>query len=758
MKFTSKEQYINYVKDAAIKIGNKYHYPVCLLISQACLENGFGLDPTCQSLVDHMNFLGMKAELLTDSWDKYSVWGGESFVKNTPEVYNGREVRIDDAFRIYDSVEQCFEDYCLFMKYGSNYGFGGTPKYGNKVLGVGDPETVITRVMNIGYCTGKTYASSNMRIIREWNLTQYDDPALVKTVSKTSTTKKTTTTSNVKKLVAPKFIDNRAASKSQVPAWRDKNDKKYIVVHYLGVVGQNFELWNNGYGATFTIAWNGDVYWTADYTAVTWQCGGSIQGESKDGDGVAPHRFYGKCTNYNSVSIENCIKRTDGKYEGDDNDDKWYFTEETQESLVWAVSKMMDDLNIPIDRVIRHFDVTGKTCPNPYVRENGKNGNWTWNQFKANLAQYRKDGTITIPSGTSTTNVATTPTTITTSKSYLAKGDSGDDVKTLQTMLNACGYNCGTVDGDFGSKTDAAVRALQSDTELSVDGMYGVKTKAVLEEMYKNVNAQKTDSTSEGAKVFLAAVKAVADYARTNGWTYGNSTTTPPCADKKISCDRLIARAMYDLGYTDQPKGGFVCGNVIDEHLLKWGFTKVTDKSKIKPGAVVAVKKKSQKYMNHVFVVKSYDPKTDKCDKFDMGSNTRIKTAQPFKNVKLVEWSDREFVCAWNVPENLKAKTTPKKDTSSTVYDGVDYSPVYNYSYYRKKYSDLQKAFGTDKEAYFKHFCQYGMNEGRKASSAFDVLKYKARYEDLRKAFGDNLPEYYKHYVIFGKKEGRKAL
>ena len=215
---------------------------------------------------------------------------------------------------------------------------------------------------------------------------------------------------------------------------------------------------------------------------------------------------------------------------------------------------------------------------------------------------------------------------------------------------------------------------------------------------------------------------------------------------------------MYDLGYTDQPKGGFVCGNVINAHLLKWGFTKVTDKSKIKPGAVVAVKKKNQKYMNHVFVVKSYDPKTDKCDKFDVGSNTRIKTAQPFTNVKLVEWSDREFVCAWNVPENLKAKTTPKKDTSSTVYDGVDYSPVYNYSYYRHKYSDLQKAFGTNKEAYFKHFCQYGMNEGRKASSAFDVLKYKARYEDLRKAFGDNLPEYYKHYVLFGKREGRKAL
>ena len=401
----------------------------------------------------------------------------------------------------------------------------------------------------------------------------------------------------------------------------------------------------------------------------------------------------------------------------------------------------MKTLGIPASKVYQHWDICTKDCPSQ-IRKRGD-----WPRFK----QLVGDGSYVVNASSSTSSSSST-------KSYLSKGDSGDEVKTLQTMLNACGYNCGTVDGDFGSKTDAAVRAMQKDTGLSVDGMYGTKSKAVLEEMYKNVTAQKTAYTSDGAKVFLTAVKAVADYAKANGWTYGNSTTTPPCADKKISCDRLIARAMYDLGYTDQPKGGFVCGNVINEHLLKWGFTKVTDKSKIKPGAVVAVKKKTQNYMNHVFVVKSYDPKTDICDKFDMGSNTRIKTAQPFTNVKLVEWSDRQFVCAWNVPENLKAKTTPKDDTSSTVYDGVDYSPVYNYSYYRQKYSDLRKAFGTDKDAYFKHFCQYGMQEGRKASSAFDVLKYKARYEDLRKVFGDNLPEYYKHYILFGKREGRKAL
>lgn len=123
-----------------------------------------------------------------------------------------------------------------------------------------------------------------------------------------------------------------------------------------------------------------------------------------------------------------------------------------------------------------------------------------------------------------------------------------------------------------------------------------------------------------------------------------------------------------------------------------------------------------------------------------------------------MEWSGRLFVAAWNCPDSFDPKPKPEPDPKSdTVYNGVEYQPVYNYTYYRKKYKDLRDAFGTDKKAYFDHFCKFGMKEGRQAASAFDVQKYKARYEDLRKQFGDNLPEYYKHYCVYGKKEGRKA-
>ena len=42
----------------------------------------------------------------------------------------------------------------------------------------------------------------------------------------------------------------------------------------------------------------------------------------------------------------------------------------------------MAKYNIPADRVIRHHDVTGKICPNPYVWNHTKH---TWDGFKAAL-------------------------------------------------------------------------------------------------------------------------------------------------------------------------------------------------------------------------------------------------------------------------------------------------------------------------------------------------------------------------------------
>lgn len=59
-------------------------------------------------------------------------------------------------------------------------------------------------------------------------------------------------------------------------------------------------------------------------------------------------------------------------------------------------------------------------------------------------------------------------------------GDSGDAVKTLQTKLNALGYNCGEVDGVFGQNTLNAVIAFQTAKGLVADGVVGKLTWAAL--------------------------------------------------------------------------------------------------------------------------------------------------------------------------------------------------------------------------------------------------------------------------------------
>ena len=101
--------------------------------------------------------------------------------------------------------------------------------------------------------------------------------------------------------------------------------------------------------------------------------------------------------------------------------------------------------------------------------------------------------------------------------------------------------------------------------------------------------------------------------------------------------------------------------------------------------------------------------------------------------------------------------STGSTGSKTSVYDGVDYSAVYDYNYYINRYSDLKSAFGNDSSAALAHFVRYGMSEGRQAKEDFNVTIYKNRYADLQKAFGDDLKQYYLHYIRNGVRENRSA-
>ena len=69
-----------------------------------------------------------------------------------------------------------------------------------------------------------------------------------------------------------------------------------------------------------------------------------------------------------------------------------------------------------------------------------------------------------------------------TKKINMKKGDKGEEVKYVQILLIGMGYDLGKwgADGDFGAKTEAAVKQFQKSKGLKVDGIVGPKTWAAL--------------------------------------------------------------------------------------------------------------------------------------------------------------------------------------------------------------------------------------------------------------------------------------
>lgn len=62
----------------------------------------------------------------------------------------------------------------------------------------------------------------------------------------------------------------------------------------------------------------------------------------------------------------------------------------------------------------------------------------------------------------------------------LRRGYQGDDVKSVQSRLKELGYYTGSIDGQYGSGSMAAVKAFQSKHGLTADGLAGKATYAIL--------------------------------------------------------------------------------------------------------------------------------------------------------------------------------------------------------------------------------------------------------------------------------------
>lgn len=151
---------------------------------------------------------------------------------------------------------------------------------------------------------------------------------------------------------------------------------KYIVIHDTGNPnkGSNAE-------AHFKLHDRTDRGASAHYFVDDKQILRIIRDEDKSwhcGDGKGKYGI----TNENSIGIEMCIN-----IDGDFNI--------TYKNTVDLVKHLMNKYDIPIDRVVRHYDASRKSCPDSW-----KQNNWgKWNKFKEDLRglmQEKKDYTPSI--------------------------------------------------------------------------------------------------------------------------------------------------------------------------------------------------------------------------------------------------------------------------------------------------------------------------------------------------------------------------
>ena len=162
----------------------------------------------------------------------------------------------------------------------------------------------------------------------------------------------------------------RISKKSNYGGSRSVSAIKFIVIHYTGNDGDTDE--SNGNYFTNNIVKASAHYFVDDDSVtqsvpdnyIAWSVGGSKYGNCATTGGG---RYYGICTNSNSISIEICDDVKNGIV---------YPSEKTIENAVELTKMLMNKYGIAKSNVIRHFDVTGKSCPAYWCGNVLKNEKW----------------------------------------------------------------------------------------------------------------------------------------------------------------------------------------------------------------------------------------------------------------------------------------------------------------------------------------------------------------------------------------------
>lgn len=144
---------------------------------------------------------------------------------------------------------------------------------------------------------------------------------------------------------------------------------RYLVIHYVGAEGgarANAQYFHNtahvqssahyfvGHASEAAV-----IYASVAEKDVAWHCG-------------AKTYSHPECRNANSIGVELCCHR--------DASSRWYFDPATVDAAVELTRMLMEKYHVRPDHVVRHYDVTGKLCPAPFVNDPA-----AWEAFRRRL-------------------------------------------------------------------------------------------------------------------------------------------------------------------------------------------------------------------------------------------------------------------------------------------------------------------------------------------------------------------------------------
>lgn len=148
------QNFIESVAQGAINGWTKYGVLPSVTVAQAILESGWGQSGLSTSA---HNLFGIKGS-----------YNGQYVTMQTREVYNGKSYYIYDNFRKYANNSESVEDHGNFLYSNSRYA---------NLLGDQSYTSVAYKLQADGYATDPSYASSLIKLVEMYNLTQLDNIA-----------------------------------------------------------------------------------------------------------------------------------------------------------------------------------------------------------------------------------------------------------------------------------------------------------------------------------------------------------------------------------------------------------------------------------------------------------------------------------------------------------------------------------------------------------------------------------------------------